>query len=70
MATNELGIHCLGGDIRWILLAGPLEQLKVPGPHTLLHPELPDGHASDAPNPSTPANTNCRATLGAHLQGG
>eukprot|EP00969_Alexandrium_andersonii_P327655 14479148-Alexandrium_andersonii.AAC.1 len=32
----------LVGGIRWILLAGRLEQLKIPGPDTPLHPELPD----------------------------
>eukprot|EP00969_Alexandrium_andersonii_P214030 9451583-Alexandrium_andersonii.AAC.1 len=70
MAINELGVHCVGEDIRWFLLAKPLEQLKVPGPDTLLHPELPAGQVSDAPGSSAPAKANCRATVGAHLQGG
>eukprot|EP00969_Alexandrium_andersonii_P015608 682841-Alexandrium_andersonii.AAC.1 len=70
MAINEHGIRCFGEDIRWILFAGPLEQLKAPGPDALLHPELPGGQVSNAPDPGTPANANCRATVGAHLQGG
>eukprot|EP00969_Alexandrium_andersonii_P260284 11508101-Alexandrium_andersonii.AAC.1 len=43
MAIDELCVHCFREDVCWLLLAGPLEQLKVPELDTFLAPELPDG---------------------------
>eukprot|EP00969_Alexandrium_andersonii_P242224 10697919-Alexandrium_andersonii.AAC.1 len=42
-AVDELCIHRLGEDVCGVLLAGPLAQLKVPRPDTLLDPELSYG---------------------------
>eukprot|EP00969_Alexandrium_andersonii_P295577 13065417-Alexandrium_andersonii.AAC.1 len=70
MAIKELCTRCLGEDIHWILLPWPLQQLKVSGAGSLLHPELPDGQVSDAPDSRAPANPNCRAAVGAYIPAG
>eukprot|EP00969_Alexandrium_andersonii_P346077 15298230-Alexandrium_andersonii.AAC.1 len=50
-AVDQLLVHRLSHDVRRVVLARPLAQLEVPGPHACLDPELP---RRQMPHPSDP----------------
>eukprot|EP00969_Alexandrium_andersonii_P095646 4225223-Alexandrium_andersonii.AAC.1 len=61
MAVDQVRVHRLRGDVRWVLLAGPLQQGEVSRTYAPLRPQLVRCKVLDAPDAREATDTNGRA---------
>eukprot|EP00969_Alexandrium_andersonii_P004391 189207-Alexandrium_andersonii.AAC.1 len=58
MAVNQVCVHRLCEDVRWVLLARPFQHGEIPGAHALLHPQLTRCEVPDSPDASAAADSD------------
>ena len=63
-------MHGLREDVSRVVRPGVLAELKVPGPESLLHPELPRRQMPDSADTRPPAYPNGGAAVREQLQVG
>ena len=68
MAVQQLAVHRLGQDVGRVLRSWVLQELEVPRPDPLLHPELSGGQVPDAADASAPADADGGAAVGIQAQ--